>query len=117
MCDTYSQGACDEDGNFTVIMARVIVGAPFPVLEHPDAAMNLSGQAVMPKHDTHVVLVDKGDHRPMLWPEEDRQAREKKTKDEDVDEVRFEGGVPYTEIVVFNPQNILPVAVLTIGSG
>ena len=117
VCDTYANGACDAHGNFTVIMARVVIGAPFPVLEDPDDAMNLSGQAVMPKYDAHVVLVDKGDHRPMLWPEEDKKAREKRTTDTEIDAVRFVGGVPYTEIIVFNPQNILPVAVLTMGSG
>ena len=89
VCDTYSSGARDEHGNFTVIMARVVIGAPFPVLEGPDSPNNLSGQAVMPKHDAHVVQVDKGDHRPMLWPEEDR--REKLTTDKEIDEVRFDG--------------------------
>jgi serine/threonine protein kinase len=111
VCDQYGQ-ADEEDGLLSIIMARVIIGAPFPVLEDPGSTQSLSGQSCMPLHDAHVVLVDRGDHRPYgVWEQPNSQANQERQRGDK----RFDGSVPYSEIVMFNPHNILPTAILKVG--
>jgi hypothetical protein len=109
VCEKYGK---DDSGAMTIIMARVIIGAPFPVLEGPDSAQSLSGQSCMPRHDAHIVTVDKGDNLPYGIEENPASKENRKRKKQDEN---FDGGVPFSEIVIFNPHNILPTAILRIG--
>ena len=92
-CENYAKRDAADDELLTIIMARVVVSNAFPVIERSDSKWSLSAKPAVPKHDAHFVLVERGATAPQP----------------------VKNGPEWSELVMFDPSKILPIAILSIG--
>ena len=84
----------------TIIVCQVVAGNPYPVIEHPEKPKNrsLKGKAQVSRHDSHYVHVSATDN---YLPVEPAAGQESDCK-------------TYSELVVQEPDQILPLFVLQV---
>jgi hypothetical protein len=103
-----------EDGTKLVLVAALVLGQPYPVIEPPHDTSGsgyylpgLLGQPVVPPHDCHVSFVDGRHDAPMpAWHEPEGMAGSWSGAEAE--------GKLYSEIVVQDASQVLPLAILRV---
>jgi hypothetical protein len=111
---TLSHYGSKEDGTKLVLVAALVLGQPYPVIESPNDSSGLGfylpgllGQPIVPPHDCHVLFVDGWHGAPMpAWHEPEGMAGSWSGAES--------AGKLYSEIVVQGASQVLPLAILRV---